>query len=116
MCAEVMKCDNREETELWDIIKTRILTKVIVSAYANTLLLLILNVHLSLVGKIKCHEEEENVTSSNDSSFDMLSRSYHYFFNNGIASLCQTVKKAIEGSKITTWNVMNSMMELSEEE
>ena len=123
----------QEEKELWDIIKVRSVTRVMVTAYAHTILFLVLNVQVNLLGGRLFEEQMQNTVSSaasmvsNDTvasdrmgSYQashkfVLMHTYEYFFERGLVALISTVERAVE-EVLADWNVLDpSYLHMSRE-
>jgi hypothetical protein len=115
--------------ELWDRIKTKSITRMIVTVYAHSILILLLTVQINLLGgrifreQISEHnavgsEEESssrNETQSGENSVEggedssshkqVLLQSLDYFFQHGIKKLVESVQLAVETS-VSHWKVV----------
>lgn len=124
-----------EERELWDTIKVQAFTRMISTAYAHTILFLVLTTQVSLLGGRLFEEQMQNHASSQSLGDDsvasdrmgsyreshrlVLTRTYEYFFQRGIASLVQTVDRAVS-DVLQDWDVtdpssMNTSYEMMED-
>jgi peroxin-3 len=105
-----------KETQLWETIKTQAVTRMVATAYAHTILFLVLTVQVHLLGR-KLFEEQQNSSLSSsspetslesyqDSHRLVLLKTYDYFFDQGISSLIQTVRRAVS-RVFADWDVGN---------
>ncbi len=100
------------ETELWDVIKEQSVTRAIATAYAHTILFLVLTVQVNLLGGRLLEEQVSNKSSSSSrNSADsgasdrlesyqashrmVLLKTYEFFFDRGVVALVQTVRRAV---------------------
>jgi len=111
-----------EEKELWDIIKVQTVTRMVATAYAHSILFLVLTVQVNLLGGRLFEEQMSNPSSvasmSNDSvasgrmgSYQeshrfVLMHTYEYFFSRGLVSLVNTVERAVS-DVLADWNVLD---------
>jgi peroxin-3 len=109
-----------EERDLWDTIKVQAFTRMISTAYAHTILFLVLTTQVNLLGGRLFQEQMHNHASSQSLGDDsvasdrmgsyqeshrlVLTRTYEYFFQRGIASLVQTVERAVS-DVLADWDV-----------
>jgi peroxin-3 len=100
-----------EETELWDSIKVKAMTRMIATAYGHSILFLVLTVQVHLLGGRLFDEQmklqttasslgADSLASGRMSSYQashriVLTRTYEYFFDKGIALLVETVERAV---------------------
>jgi hypothetical protein len=118
-----------QERDLWDAIKVSAFTRMVSTAYAHSILLLVLTVQVNLLGGRLFHEQMQNhesnrslgddsVASDRMSSYQashrlVLTKTYDYFFQRGIASLVQTVERAVSDI-LSDWDVTDpSSMHMS---
>ncbi len=80
--------DSAKQDELWEILRTRFLTRLLVSAYSFTLLSLTLTVQVHYLAS----RRPERDSSEHQHS---LRQTYEYFFETGIVSLIRTVQRAV---------------------
>ena len=101
----------KRESELWELIKVRSLTKYVVGCYSYTILFLLMNVQVHLLGSKRIQNEvlqqskdDENSTiatlqesedSITNTHFTVLKKTYDHFFQNGIPSLAETISKVL---------------------
>lgn len=106
------------ETELWDVIKVQSVTRAVATAYAHTILFLVLTVQVNLLGGRLLQEQtqEKQVLSSSSSTSRnssgssaasdqieryqashrmVLLKTYEFFFDRGIVALVHTVRRAV---------------------
>jgi peroxin-3 len=113
-----------QEKELWDIIKVRSVTRMMATAYAHTILFLVLTVQVNLLGGRLFEEQMRNNCSSgasmvsNDTAASdrmgsyqashkfVLMHTYEYFFERGLVSLISTVERAVT-EVLADWNVLD---------
>ena len=109
-----------QERDLWDTVKVQSFTRMITTAYAHAILFLVLTVQVNLLGgrlfdeQMRNHESsqslgDDSVASDRMSSYQeshrlVLTRTYEYFFQRGIASLVQTVERAVS-DVLADWDV-----------
>ena len=95
------KSDNAErQAELWEIIKTSNVTRCVATFYAHTILVLVLTVQIHLLGgklfqKQQQQQSEEDMDSYQTSHRQVLLQTYAYFFDKGLLSLVQTVRRSV---------------------
>ena len=99
-----------KERCLWNSIKNKSLTRLMTTIYAHTIIFLVLNVQVNLLGGRLLREEleEENESSQPQSTSSsaadryrtshqtVLSKTYHYLFAKGIPSLATSLGKEVE--------------------
>lgn len=95
------KSDEERQAELWETIKTCAVTRMVATAYAHTILVLVLTVQIHLLGgklfqKQQQHEQsEEDMDSYQTSHRQVLLHTYAYFFDKGLLSLVQSVRRSV---------------------
>ena len=108
-----------KERCLWNDIKNKSLTRLITTVYAHTIIFLVLNVQVSLLGgqllREELSEKESDQQPSNtfSSSADryrtshqiVLAKTYHYLFAKGIPDLAKSVRKEVE-EILGKWDVL----------
>jgi peroxin-3 len=113
---------DHEERDLWDAVKVQSFTRMVSTAYAHSILFLVLTVQVNLLGGRLFHEQmrnqasnrslgDDSVASDRMSSYQtshrlVLTRTYEHFFQRGIASLVQTVERAVS-DVLRDWDVTN---------
>ena len=113
---------DHEERDLWDAVKVQAFTRMVSTAYAHSILFLVLTVQVNLLGGRLFHEQMRNqasnrslgndsVASDRMSSYQkshrlVLTRTYEHFFQRGIASLVQSVERAVS-DVLRDWDVTN---------
>jgi peroxin-3 len=113
-----------EEQALWKEIQRKTMTRMLTTAYAHTILFLVLTTQVNLLGGRLFEESlqntslSSNVSMSNDSvasdrmvSYQeshrfVLQHTYDYFLNKGVHSLLSTVEQAVD-SVLGGWNVFD---------
>jgi hypothetical protein len=80
--------DSAKQEELWEILRTRFLTRLLVTAYSYTLLSLILTVQVHYLAS----RRPEHGSSEHQHA---LRQTYEYFFETGMVSLIRTVERAV---------------------
>jgi peroxin-3 len=116
---EVRSC---EETELWDAIKVKAITRMVATAYGHTILFLVLTVQVHLLGGRLFEEQMKLQTTASSLGADslasgrmtsyqashriVLTRTYEFFFDKGIALLVETVERAVN-TVTESWDVTN---------
>lgn len=119
-----------KEQELWNSIKTKAVTRLIATAYAHTILFLVLTTQVHLMGgklfQEQAHASEissslgGSVASGRMLSYQtshriVLTRTYDFFFDEGIALLVQAVERAVD-LVIGDWDVTHpSSVNISKE-
>ena len=113
-----------QEEQLWNTIKIKSVTKMMVTAYAHTILFLVLTVQVNLLGGRLFEEQMRNdgetmasdrMTSYQQSHRFVLTHTYEYFFAQGLDSLLSTVESAV-ADILGPWNVMDrSALNISRE-
>jgi peroxin-3 len=122
-----------QEKELWDIIKVRSVTRTMATAYAHTILFLVLTVQVNLLGGRLLEEQTRTNSSSgasmasNDTAASdrmgnyqashkfVLMHTYEYFFGRGLVSLISTVEEAV-AEVLADWDVLDrSSLHMSRE-
>lgn len=122
-----------QEVQLWNVIKIQSVTRMMATAYAHTVLFLVLTVQVHLLGARLWNEQflqqqqqqqEQGEfsaaafqSSSTESSSDnysyqeshryVLLHTYEYFFEQGLGLLIQTVERAVE-QVLKDWNVLDA--------
>jgi peroxin-3 len=112
--------NEHEERDLWDAIKLQTFTRMITTAYAHTILFLVLTTQVNLLGGRLFDEQMVNHASSQSLGDDsvasnrmgsyqashrlVLTRTYEYFFQRGIKFLVQTVERAV-ADVLADWDV-----------
>lgn len=110
-----------EQSKLWHQVKIRSFTRFVATAYAQSLLILVLSVQINLWGAQLWNEQQEQSTSSPSLSSatnsvermqsyqlehqQVLQRTFAYFFANGLTDLVQCVAKATE-QVLADWDVL----------
>lgn len=102
-----------EEKRLWEVIKVQTLTKLMATVYAHSILFLVLNVQVHLLGqRLYVHDTD---SATDDGQDDMtkshqivLRQTYSYFFDQGIPALCQTLHKAFTHSLSKSWDITDT--------
>lgn len=100
-----------QEKDLWNTIKTKALTRLVATAYAHTVLYLVLTVQVHLMGG-KLFEEQAHTSetsssvggslasgrmaSYHESHRIVLTRTYEFFFDQGIQLLLAAVERAVD--------------------
>lgn len=123
------------EKDLWDVLKVQAFTRMISTAYAHTILFLVLTVQVNLLGGRLLDEQmrtqastqslgDDSVASDRMSSYQsshklVLTQTYEHFFQRGVASLVQTVERAV-ADVLGDWDVtdpssMHTTREMVEE-
>lgn len=108
-----------KEKELWNLIKTKALTRLVATAYAHSILFLVLTTQVFLMGG-KLFEEQTHaseasssiggsVASDRMSSYQashriVLTQTYDFFFDKGIGLLVTAVERAVD-SVVGEWDV-----------
>lgn len=112
-----------EQAELWNLVKERSVTRWVATAYAQSLLMLVLTVQVNLWGAQLWHEQQQSgggalsTAASSQSSMErmqsyrqehqqVLQQTFGYFFNKGILDLCATVERATQ-QVLQGWNVLD---------
>lgn len=119
----------RTKRVIWEEIKTKSITRMIVNAYAHSLLVLLLTVQIHLLGgrlfraqidrvladDVVKHEEvleEKSIQETQRSEVtrsvhqDILLQTYDYFFQEVVRSLVVDVQNVVE-TVLSKWNVMD---------
>lgn len=113
----------QQEAELWNTIKIRSITRMMATAYAHTILFLVLTVQVNLlgghlfeeqIGKDQASLSSEQSDESGGSKIDnyqashrfVLAHTYEYFFEQGLAGLVSAVERAV--TEIADWNVLDT--------
>ena len=105
-----------EEQELWDLMKVRSFARLIATAYAHTLVFLVLVVQVNLLGghlfreqqqqnqSSENHRQERLLASYQESHRMVLQHTFDYFFDRGLKALIGTVQRAV-GKVMEEWDV-----------
>lgn len=111
-----------QERELWETIKVRAVTRMVASAYAHSILFLVVSVQVNLLGGKLFDEQLQNSTNASTSSMSLdsvasdrmaaygeshklvLQNTYKYFFEHGIVSLIDSVERAVT-AVLENWNI-----------
>jgi hypothetical protein len=103
--------DEERQAELWETIKTSAFTRGICTAYAHTILVLVLTVQIHLLGgklfqkqQHQQEQSEEDMDSYQASHRQALKHTYAYFFDKGLLSLVQTVRRSVS-HVLADWDV-----------
>lgn len=115
-----------QEQKLWNVIQIRLITKMMATAYAHTMLLLVLTIQVNLLGGRLLEEQLINRPQSNASQTSsqaslasarmdsyqashrlVLVHTYEYFFQVGLINLIQTVERAVTEIIANDWNVLD---------
>lgn len=108
----------KRERFLWNSIKNKSLTRLITTVYAHTVIFLILNVQVNLLGGrlLRDELEKQQITSSSapagavdryrSSHQIVLSKTYHHLFAIGIPSIAKAVRKEVTRI-LQDWDVLN---------
>jgi peroxin-3 len=120
-----------QEVKLWNVIKIQSFTRMMATAYAHTVLFLVLTVQVHLLGArlwkeqlLQQQQQQEqgeisaaatsscSSNSSSDYSYQeshryVLLHTYEYFFEQGLTLLIQTVERAVE-QVLQDWNVLDA--------
>lgn len=119
------------ERELWETIKVRAVTRMVATAYAHSVLFLVVTVQVNLLGGKLFEEQVQNTSSTSSMSLDsvasdrmaaygeshklVLQHTYKYFFEQGIVSLVDSVERAVT-AVFENWNVSDpSSLNISRE-
>ena len=121
--ARAQDSDLLKENELWEIIKVRSMTKYVVGCYSFTILFLLLNVQVHLLGSKRIQnkvlqqskEGEESIIdalqdgddSVTNTHHSVLRKTYDHFFQNGIPALAESISKALT-TRIASWDMSSS--------
>jgi hypothetical protein len=93
--------DEERQAELWETIKTSASTRMVSTAYAHTILVLVLTVQIHLLGgklfqkQQQQEQSEEDMEAYQTSHRQALLHTYDYFFDKGLLSLVQTVRRSV---------------------
>ena len=118
-----------KERCLWNDIKNKSLTRLVTTIYAHTIIFLVLNVQVNLLGGQLLREEleeegkkkESEQQQSSKSSADqyrashqiVLSKTYHYLFTKGIPALAESVGKEANDI-LQKWDVLGDDVKLTD--
>lgn len=105
------------QEDLWDTIKVRSITRMIATAYAHTILALVLNVQIHLLGgkifrkKIEARGDEADFIEKEDDNKEnyhqqVLVYTLEYFFDEGLNALVQDLQAKVE-KYFEAYEVMN---------
>ena len=105
------------QEDLWDTIKVRSITRMIATAYAHTILALVLNVQIHLLGgkifrkKIEARGDEADFIEKEDDNKEnyhqqVLVYTLEYFFDEGLNALVQDLQAKVE-KHFEAYQVMN---------
>jgi len=111
----------REESALWETIKIRSVTRMMATAYAHSILFLVVTVQVNLLGgKLFTEQLQYSSSASSMSIYSaermaayseshklVLQHTYKYFFQRGIVSLVESVERAV-ADVLQNWNVSDS--------
>jgi len=103
------------EAQLWSVLQTKILTRLFVTVYAYTILFLVLTVQVNVLGGALLeeqlrdewleNEEPGSCTSCYQSAHRLvLTSTYDYFFETGIAALVSHVEAIVEAA-LEDWHM-----------
>ncbi|KAL9179523.1 hypothetical protein ACHAXT_008813 [Thalassiosira profunda] len=99
-----------EERRLWNDIKIKSVARLVTTAYAHTIVFLVLTVQVNLLGGQLLREEQEEKDVYNgadryrNSHQTVLAKTYRYLFANGIPTLAQSVTECVEEA-LQKWDV-----------
>ena len=106
----------QQEKQLWETIKVRSITRMVATAYAHTILFLVLTVQVNLLGgrlfeqqisvKSKKLGEASGTEDYQSSHRLVLTNTYEYFFERGLVSLIKTVEGKV-AEALPDWDVMD---------
>ena len=101
----------QQEQELWNAIQIKLITRMLATAYAHTILFLVLMVQVNLLGGKLWEEQtataaaaatqsDDSVASGRMGSYQashqfVLQHTYDYFFEHGLLALITTVERAV---------------------
>lgn len=105
------------QEDLWDTIKVRSITRMIATAYAHTILALVLNVQIHLLGgkifrkKFEARGDEADFIEKEDDNKEnyhqqVLVYTLEYFFDEGLNALVQDLQAKVE-KHFESYQVMN---------
>lgn len=105
------------QEDLWDTIKVRSITRMIATAYAHTILALVLNVQIHLLGgkifrkKFEARGDEADFIEKEDDNKEnyhqqVLVYTLEYFFDEGLNALVQDLQAKVE-KHFEAYQVMN---------
>lgn len=106
-----------EERLLWATFKVRSMTQMIATAYAHTILFLVLSVQVNLLGGRLFYQHPHELNTSNGITSDdkqlayqtihrfVLTHTYEFFFQRGLTSLTHTVERAVT-DMVADWDVL----------
>jgi hypothetical protein len=114
--------DVERQAELWETIKTSNVTRCVATFYAHTILVLVLTVQIHLLGgklfekQQQQHDQsEEDMDSYQTSHRQVLLQTYAYFFDKGLLSLVQTVRRSVS-HVLADWDVTDpSSLKMTQE-
>lgn len=110
--------DDDERAELWETIKVRAVTRLVVTAYANTLMFLVLTVQVNLVAG-RLFQNDDNTTANDKEAHRLvLTRTYQYFLDQGLDRLMSAVEDAVQDALDPNrgWNVLEGPMSMALEQ
>ena len=96
------------ESELWNEIKVKSVTRLLATVYAHTLVFLVLTVQVNLLGGRLFREEQDSQVNDavpqdspatdkyRESHQTVLSRTYHYLFTAGIPLLAGSIREKVQ--------------------
>ncbi|KAL3776697.1 hypothetical protein ACHAWO_003110 [Cyclotella atomus] len=106
------------ERKLWNDIKNKSVTRLVTTAYAHTIVLLVLTVQVNLLGGRLLREDggDGEAASEETDSFDrfrashqlVLAKTYEHIFATGIPFLVEVVSKVVE-IVVQDWDVLGSV-------
>ena len=113
------KSDAKRQEELWEVLKVNAVTRLIATAYAHTILFLVLTTQVHLLGgklwEFQQQQQQQQQQQTNQNAMAnirhdrmdtyqashhraVLNDTYHYFLEKGLRSLIQTIKRAVSHS------------------
>ena len=110
--------NTEEQAKLWETVKIRTVTRWITTVYAQTLLMLVLQVQVHLWGaqlwqELQSQDETTAATASvarmesyRQAHQTVLQQTFKHFFQTGLPALCATVQKAT-AEVLADWNVFD---------
>ena len=105
--------DEERERELWEGVKRKSITRLLLTAYAHTLLFLVLYIQILILGRLQLDEEKEEKAHDadfpvkrNESSKVVLTKTYEFFFARGLPALSSAIEAAVD-KRLCCWTVMN---------
>ncbi|CAB9501843.1 Peroxisomal biogenesis factor 3 [Seminavis robusta] len=109
---------SQQAMDLWETVKVRSVTRLVATAYAHSILVLVVTVQIHLLGgklfEEQLHTDNNNTNDNDDSTAsdlmstygeshkEVLHNTYKYYFEQGVPALIQSVETSVQ-SALADW-------------